>query len=230
MLKRDFYIQSAINKLKARTYLEIGVHRGKNFFSISAPLKIAIDPNFIIGYSRYLKNILNLLKCKFYQKTSDDFFIQDANKILQDKKIDVAFIDGLHTYEQVLKDFQNCLKNLSPNGVIMFHDCNPTSELAAAFAHSPSEIMERFPGKSSEWNGDVWKAIVHIRSLYKNVEVFVLDCDYGIGVARFGKPQSSLSFTDQEIGALTYHDLERNRSEFLNLKSPEYWNEFIKTL
>jgi hypothetical protein len=230
MLKRDFYIQSAINKLQARTYLEIGVHRGKNFFSISAPLKIAIDPNFIIGYGRYLKNIHTLFKCKFYEKTSDNFFIQDANKILKDRKIDVAFIDGLHTYEQVLKDFDNCRQNLSPNGVIMFHDCNPTSEEAAAFAYSPSEKMEKFPGKSPEWNGDVWKAIMHIRALYKDIEVFVLDCDYGIGVARFGKPQSSLSFTEQQIKELTYQDLEKNRSEFLNLKSPEYWNEFIKTL
>jgi hypothetical protein len=229
-MKREYFIQSAINKLKAKTYLEIGVHRGKNLFKISAPLKIAIDPNFIIGYGRLVKNFWDLFKCKFFQKTSDDFFIQDAGAILKDRSIDVAFIDGLHTYEQVLKDFENCLQYLSPQGVILFHDCNPTSEETAAFGYSPKEIMEKFPGKSSEWNGDVWKAIMHIRALYKNIEVFVLDCDYGIGVARFGKPQSSLYFTEEQIGALNYDDLEEHRSEFLNLKSSEYWNDFIKTL
>jgi hypothetical protein len=229
-MRRELFIQSAIDKLAAKTYLEIGVHRGKNFFKISAPFKIAIDPNFIIGYGRWLRNLPTLLKCKFYQVTSDDFFKKHAPDVFKKRTIDVAFIDGLHTYEQVLADFENCLQFLSPNGLILFHDCNPATAEAAAYAHSPADIMNKIPGKNSEWNGDVWKAIVHIRSIHKNVEVFVLDCDYGIGVARRRKSESNLSFTPEQIQALTYADLEKNRTSFINLKSPKYWDEFIKTV
>ena len=229
-MTREYLIQSAIDRIKARTYLEIGVHRGKNFFRISAPFQIAVDPNFIIGIKRRLNNPRVLLRSRFFEMTSDQFFATRAASVFKDRQLDVAFIDGLHTSEQVLADFNNCLKYLSPNGVILFHDCNPTSREAAEYGHSPREIMQKFEGKNAEWTGDVWKAIVHIRSQNKSVAAFVLDCDYGIGVARRGKPANELSLTAEQVAALTYDDLDRNRVRLLDLKPPQYWDEFIKTL
>lgn len=44
------------------------------------------------------------------------------------QKFDLVFIDGLHHSDQVLKDINNSLSFLEPNGVIMCHDILPSSE------------------------------------------------------------------------------------------------------
>ena len=37
--------------------------------------------------------------------TSDDFFMNSKKAVELEGKVDFVFVDGLHTYEQVLKDF-----------------------------------------------------------------------------------------------------------------------------
>ena len=69
---------------------------------------------------------------RMFRKTSDDFFSLDAHKVFKENKIDVAFIDGLHTYEQSLRDAVNCLKYLNKGGLHYIHDCNPQSEEASS--------------------------------------------------------------------------------------------------
>jgi hypothetical protein len=229
-MKRTEIINRIIQKIGAKTYLEIGVQRGKNFYEIDTRTKIAVDPAFKIGITRKLKNFSQLFSNHFFEQTSDDFFRQHASTVLKKYPLDVALIDGLHTYEQSLLDFKNCLQYLAKGGVILFHDCNPTSPEAAAFAGSPEEMQKRFPGKNAEWNGDVWKTIVHIQSHYSDLETFVLNCDYGVGVVKRGKPERSLKFSSNEIEALTYEDFDKNRTSFLNLKSPAYLSEFLQRL
>ena len=229
-MNRQIIAQSIIDKFGFQTYLEIGVQRGKNFFGVNATKKIAVDPNFKFGIMRRLKNLPSLVKDSFYEKTSDEFFARHAASVFSKKPLDIALIDGLHTYDQVMRDFENCLRYLSPTGVILFHDCNPQTREAAEYAHSPEEVMEKFPGKTPEWNGDVWKAIVHIRSHFSDINVFVLDCDHGVGVARREKPSGeTMNLTEKEIRQLTYDDLEKNRTTFLNLKPASYWNEYLRT-
>jgi len=228
-MNRQIIAQSLIDKFNFKTYLEIGVQRGKNFFGVNAERRIAVDPNFKIGIQRRLKNLSSFFNDHLFELTSDAFFDSRARDLLRKQPIDVALIDGLHTYEQVMKDFENCLKYLSPHGFILFHDCNPLSMEAAEYAHSPEEVMAKFPGKTAEWNGDVWKAIAHIRAGYADIEMFVVDCDYGVGVARrktgAGK---KLDIPVDEIGKLTYADLESNRAQLLGLLPPSHWDEFLK--
>lgn len=89
-----------------------------------------------------------------YRAKSDDFF--DKNL----KKFDLVFIDGLHEYHQVKKDILNSIKFLNKEGFILVHDCLPRSISAQA--------VPRF---RNIWNGDVWKAIVELRT-YPNLEIF----------------------------------------------------------
>jgi hypothetical protein len=228
-MKKEVIIQSIIDKMGATTYLEIGVQRGKNFFSIEAPRKIAIDPNFMFGMSRRLRNIGQLFRYTFCEMTSDAFFANEAARRLP-QGIDVAFIDGLHTYEQSLLDFQYCYQHLRPGGVILFHDCNPLTEEAGVKAWSPADAVQKTGKAVTIWNGDVWKTIVHLRALHPELEVFTLDCDQGIGLARRGVPQSTLSYKESEIDAIPYTAFAARRREMLNLKDPEYLKEFLKTL
>ena len=79
--------------------------------------------------------------------TSNDFL---KNNI---KKFDLIFLDGLHTYEQTIKDIDNSLKILNERGVILIHDC------------LPKNLEPNVPRMYGHWNGDAWKAIVHLEHI-----------------------------------------------------------------
>ena len=51
--------------------------------------------------------------------TSDEFFKKNR------QNFDIIFLDGLHTYEQTIKDIDNGLRFLNTSGVILVHDCLP---------------------------------------------------------------------------------------------------------
>ena len=218
-------IQEIINKKKAKTYLEIGVSRGHCFLKIKTHIKIGVDPNFLIPKKEKfimskIRNPTNLFN-KYYKTESDSFFNKPP-KILSKKGIDVAFIDGLHIYEQALVDVKNTLKYLKKGGVIILHDCNPITEESAYPAKLSNDSKSlNLPDYVGSWCGDVWKTIVNLRSLHQELNVFVLDCDYGLGIVTVGNPENTLDFSLEEIRALNYSDLEANREKFLNLKNTE---------
>ena len=231
IMNRMDIVQLVIDHLKARNYLEIGVKKGKLFLNIKARKKRAVDPVLKMDTARKLKysirNTSNIFN-EYYEMTSDQFFADQASRLTGLNKIEVAFIDGLHTYEQSLIDAQNCLKHLSEQGVILMHDCSPQSEVQACPADSRAHADSISPdGKTAGWSGDVWKTIVNLRSTRPDLEIFVLDCDHGIGVITYGKPDKLLQLSEEQIAAMSYQDLADNREELLNLKPPEYIREFL---
>ncbi len=68
--------------------------------------------------------------------------------------LDLAFIDGLHLFEQVVRDFINVERNASPRTVVLLHDSLPLDEVTAG-----RERVTDF------YSGDVWKAVLAIRRL-----------------------------------------------------------------
>lgn len=233
IIDRMYVIQEIIKRKRAKTYLEIGVREGECFLKIRAPKKIAVDPHIAISPQKKrkycLKNLSNLFN-QYLEMTSDDYF-KGNHEFLPARGLDVVFIDGLHTYEQSLKDVQNALRYLNDEGVIIMHDCSPQSEAAAYPAQSYQHAESlNIPGFTGEWNGDVWKTIVDLRSSRKDLNVFVLDCDQGLGVIVKGQPENGLSYTPEEINSLSYEDLDDKRKHLLNLKGQEYFHEFLRTL
>jgi hypothetical protein len=209
-----------------KNYLEIGVFNGHVFFKIKSTFKIAVDPEFKFDTLREIGKIIinpyNLFN-KYFSKTSDDFFVEDAPRLFGQNKIDIALVDGMHEYEYALRDVENILSYLSDDGVIIMHDCNPATKEAA---RTYGEWKET--GSSGQWNGDVWKAIVHLRSFRKDIDVFVLDCDYGLGIITKRKPESNLNFSLQQINSFTYEDFNANRAQWINLKPADYGYEYFK--
>lgn len=223
--------QRILDRFNAKTYLEIGSQEGFSFFQIQANRKIAVDPEFKIPMAKRIKKTLakkiRMEEERYFEVTSDAFFT-NAPAVFRKDKIDVALVDGLHTYQQSLRDVLNCLNYLSENGVIVMHDCNPRSEAVAYPGNSLQDAEKmNLPDWDGSWCGDVWKAIVYLRSLRNDLNVFVLDCDYGIGVVTKGKPENVLSYSAEEINRMSYHDLESNRADFLNLKDENYIKEFL---
>lgn len=215
------------------TYLEIGVRTGACFFRINAKHKVGVDPSFLISKKRYLKEYLfniNNFNNRFFKETSDDFFAKRKKFLKKINGFDVIFIDGLHMYDQVLKDVENGLNHLKPDGFIVLHDCNPQNRLAALRAFSPDELIEKYGERfNGVWNGDVWKVIPHLRSRGDlNLDISVIDCDHGIGIIKKSKEGNKLVCNIENLSELTYEDLDRNRIEWLNLKSPNYIKDLIK--
>ena len=237
-VKRYDIIQACLDRLKKKkgkvNYVEIGVQTGLCFFKIKADKKIAVDPNFIIKPTKkiraYLKNLSNFNN-EFFELTSDAFFAEKSNYIRAIGGIDVIFIDGLHRHDQVVIDIENSLSFLNPGGIILLHDCNPVSEAAATPGYSPGEIMKNPPkGWTGEWNGDVWKALVELRSTRSDLDIAVFNCDYGIGYITEGSPKAMLSYTVDEVGKMDYSDLEKNRTELLNLKEPSELGSYYNAI
>ena len=207
-------IQEIINKKNASNYLEVGVCEGECFFKINAKRKFAVDPFFSIdpiimksSFRKFLKKILYNSFVNYYPITSDEFF--KKNKY----KFDVVFVDGLHTHQQSLKDVLNVLDCLNDNGVIIMHDCNPSTESQAHPSKSHDDAAKlNLPCWTGEWCGDVWKTVVNLRSKREDLQVFVLNCDYGLGVIKKGKSQKlEIELTEKEIENLPY--------QYLNLLS-----------
>ena len=232
-MERIEVIQKIINKKKAKNYLEIGVSKGDCFLKIKAKRKFAVDPSFRIDWDIRKDNIWKKINRKalntfelYYQITSNEFFKNNKNKF------DVVFVDGLHTHQQSLKDILNVLDCLNDDGIIIMHDCNPISEAQAYPAKSLEDALDlKIPGWNGEWSGDVWKTILNLRVTKENLDIYVLNCDCGLGIIKRGNSKSlNIGLDENDIQNLPYQFLELNREKILNLKPVEYFEDFIRTL
>ena len=178
-------IQHIINKYNCTTYLEIGCDKDQSFSKIKINKKVGVDP--ISGGT--------------IRDTSDNFFINNKDKF------DIIFIDGLHHYEQVIKDIYNSLDILNDNGHILIHDCLPRT-----IAH---QAIPRYRGS---WNGDVWKSIVELRTK-SNLEVFTCEIDFGVGVIRKKINTNPLDIKINDFKKLKFKDYYHNNKEFMNVIS-----------
>lgn len=192
-LNRIQFLNRLIDFYGYRTYLEIGVAGGHCFAAVNAAIKVGVDPDPVV---RELNVPAGLLFCT----SSDEFF-----KTLNGRNFfELVFVDGLHQHEQVYRDVVNALDNLAVGGTIVLHDCNPGTE-----------AMQRVPRVQDEWTGDCWKAIVRLRTSRADLNVSVLDTDYGLGVVRRGR--SNLLQLAKRWDELTWNDLVAHRAELLGL-------------
>jgi predicted O-methyltransferase YrrM len=64
-----------------------------------------------------------------YHKTISDIYFGELAS--SDEKFDVIVLDGLHTFEQTLRDLLNSEAYLKPNGVVIIDDVMPNSYQAS---------------------------------------------------------------------------------------------------
>jgi hypothetical protein len=196
-MKRTDIINILIQKYDYKSYLEVGTQDPtSNFDKINAEYKVSVDP-FPRGEVTFVG-------------TSDEYF----NSITEDVKYDIIFIDGLHHNDQVLKDIENSLKHLSKNGTIVCHDCLPTTE-----------DMQARDDHGGEWTGDVWKAIAELRVETIDLDIKVVDTDYGCGIIRIG---TNIPYETQQ-DYLTYSHYSMNKYRMLNVISPEQFIQWANS-
>jgi hypothetical protein len=234
-MNRIQLIRELIRKNNFQAYLEIGTNKGESFFPVRCRHKLAVDPGFKIpvhqAFKWYIQNPVNF-RNRYFKLTSDDFFAKEAELLKQLGFVDISLVDGLHTYEQSLKDVLNVLKYLNPGGIIIMHDCYPPDETAATPATSIDEAKSILKDAyKNAWCGDVWKTIVYLKEMHSDtLDVCVLNTDFGLGIVR---KKNSLPFERainkavfEKIREMDY-SLVKNDPSILNLKDVSFANVLI---
>lgn len=171
-----------------KTYLEVGVQNVRNNFKrIICPYKVGVDPAV---------DDLNV-----HAVESDVFFKHNT------RKFDLIFIDGLHEYDQVKRDFNNAMEVLNTGGVIMFHDTLPDNERATIV-----------PRQTKIWYGDVYRFILELAGR-SDVRMLTVDTDCGCTIVWRGhnKPQTF---------ELTWNSYLNNKKSFNIIYPSELQNYF----
>ncbi len=154
--------QATLNRLqewrRPEIYFEIGVAKGHTLALARSPtVAIGVDP--MIDAKTAFTTETHL-----FAMPSDELF--DSNRLvplLAGRTISMAFIDGLHTFEQALRDFANVEALSDADTVVLLHDTVPLDE--------PTQRRERV---STFWTGDVWRLIVCLRECRPDLEIFTI--------------------------------------------------------
>lgn len=140
-------LQKLHDDLKPNLYLEIGVQKGRSL-NIARCEAIGIDPQ-----PRTISDHT------IYPITSDKFFATNPQIFP-----DLIFIDGLHLFEQTLRDFINCEKISHSGTMILIDDIFP--------AHPAQALRER---RTQKWTGDVWKVLAILKHYRSDLSLETLD-------------------------------------------------------
>ena len=145
-------------------YMEVGCRTGEVFAQVRGKT-IAVDP-----YFQAARNVIGSKPAlHVFQTTSDDFF---ASNFLEHNKIalSLSFLDGMHLFEYLLRDFINAERNSHPKGVIAMHDCCPRNSAMT------TRDLDNLPARS--WTGDVWKLLPILQQYRPELQIAVLDCSF----------------------------------------------------
>lgn len=179
MKTRIDVIQFLIDRFGFKSYLEVGVQYMVCWNEIKCDHKVGVEPN-------------KLPDPRIHEKTSDQYFA------VSQEKFDIIFIDGDHTYPQVIKDIRNALDRLNEGGILVCHDSFPMDK-----EHTNPYL-----------NGTVYEAICEIRS-EEGYDFCTFEEDHGVCAIRKGNMEP------YPCKGISYEDFYKNAKEILNLKNAD---------
>jgi predicted O-methyltransferase YrrM len=186
--------------LRPASYLEIGVETG-------ATLKLARLSSTILGVDPDLSQVQQdpvVSRARLFPCTSDEFFDrQTPQSALNSQTLDFAFIDGMHQFEYVLRDFCSIEAWASHGTVVAMHDVLPILPVVAT-----RERQTKF------WVGDTWKALWILLEHRPDLTISVIPTAPS-GIAIIRGFSTHRAFTDDQLDAalekfagLAYPELE----------------------
>lgn len=144
--------------LKPEVYLEVGVQYGTSLaLAEKSRLAIGVDPQPLMWATDNQRP-----NQEVYAMASDTWF--EFTKMPIHPPVNLGFIDGLHLFEQALRDFMNMERMMTPGGVIIVDDVLPYNQAIAE--------REQPPG---DWTGDVWKVYPILHQVRPDLKITLVD-------------------------------------------------------
>jgi hypothetical protein len=186
------FLDALHDQLRFDWYLEIGSQTGRSLAKSRSP-SVAVDPVFRIKHDI----AGNKPQLHLFQQTSDDFFAAGHLKALKARP-GFSFLDGMHLFEYLLRDFMNTEAAGTTASVIAMHDCCPSGHAMTA----------RTVDHHGPWTGDVWKLIPILQEYRPDLRIQVLDCaPTGLVVVSDLKPKNTVLARSYDTILARYRDL-----------------------
>lgn len=165
-------LQSLHTILQPRNYFEIGTFTGQSLALADCP-SIAVDPRFPITDPEIVARIVGKPQLHLFRMSSDRFFQRHDPARLFGEPVQLAFLDGMHRCEFLLRDFIHTERHCAPNSIIALHDCLPLEEPMTdrTFPARPPWS----PHRAHWWTGDVWRTARLLRTMRPDLSFTTLD-------------------------------------------------------
>ena len=176
-------------KKRPARYVEIGCRKGCSLSLARCPA-VAVDPDFQIESPLHSPT-------KIFRSASDAFFDEHDLERELGGSFDLAFIDGMHLAEFVLRDFIHLEKHSHEASVIVIDDVLPSTSAMAT--------RER---TGQAWTGDVFKIIRLLREHRPDLRIEVFDIEMkGLAViSHLNRRSTSLAARLAELEASLQKD------------------------
>jgi hypothetical protein len=154
------FLKRLAKTVKPSSYLEIGTREGKSLQAFDCDA-VCVDP--VMRPRPASLTCRNRTFC--FQMTSDRFFHDEDLFSYFPTGVDMAFLDGMHKFEYLLRDFINTERYTHPGSVLVVHDCFPPNE----------QVAGRVP-PGGVWTGDVWKLVPVLMEMRQDLRLYMVDC------------------------------------------------------
>ena len=161
------------------------------------------DPDFQFDIYETANDSTSLISA-----TSDSFFKSDSFS----PPYDIVFIDGLHIFEQVVRDLSNAVLRSHRRSIILLDDTLPNDVYSTLTDYTATFRHRSAAGDDNQsWHGDVFKIIFYIHDFWPGLDYRTI---IGSGNAqtlvwRGNSSQRQPLFNNLErISRLTYFDLQ----------------------
>jgi hypothetical protein len=190
-------------RIGARRYLEIGVQRGHTFRTVGIAERVGVDPRFLFDTDAVADAATTL-----HAMPSDTFFATVAGT----RPFDIVFIDGLHVFEQVVRDLTNTIAWTDWHSAILIDDTVPNDVYSAHPRQAEAVRLRREAGgKGAAWHGDVYKLAFLIHDFFPSLDYRTIvgpGNPQTLAWRAAGPPRKPLFNSLERISRLSWFDLQ----------------------
>lgn len=198
-MKRDRVVQAVLDCFKEPTYLEVGVFQGRTFHQLKATHKVAVDPAFRFDVDAARAENPD---AEYHGVPSDAYFAGAKGRMF-----DVIFLDGLHTFEQTLRDLMNALVHLADGGVVIVDDVKPSSYGASLPRLDKIRVVKAALNENLDWMGDVYRLVYFIDTFMPAYSYATVEENHGQLVMWRAPRQPVTERSVESVARKTFADL-----------------------